>query len=121
MSRPLKMKLVVPCTLLAILTGPVSAVAANVEQNDDPPKRVVKFADLDLTRREGAAVLYSRINAAAREVCQSPDVWALKLLVQTYECRHQAIAQAIADVDSPTLTEYYDTKTNLGVRNAKPR
>ncbi len=112
MSHLLKLKFAIPCWLLAILMGPVGAVAATVEHSDDPPKRVVRFGDLDLTSSEGAAVLYSRISAAAREVCQPLDVWEPKLLLQkTYECRHQAIAQAIADVNSPTLTKYYQTKT----------
>src|ERR1700675_1275576 len=111
MSRRLTLKFVVPCTLLAILAGPVSAVAAIVEQSDEPPTRVVKFGDLDLNRSQGAAALYTRINAAAREVCQPENIWALKLLAQASECRHQAIAQAVADVNSSTLTKYYETKT----------
>lgn len=117
----LKMKCVVPCTLLAILAGPVSAVAAIVEQSDLPPTRVVKFGDLDLNRNEGAAALYSRINEAAREVCQPLSVWALSLLAQMNECRHQAIAHAVADVNSSALTKYYQTKTNFSIRDAEQR
>ena len=121
MSRLLKIKCVVPYTLLAILAGPVSAVAAIIEQSNEPPTRVVKFGDLDLSRSEGAAALYSRINAAAREVCQPLSVWALRLLVQSNECRHQAIAQAVAEVNSSTLTKYYQTNTNFGIRDAEQR
>jgi UrcA family protein len=120
MPRLLKMKCVVPCSLLAILLGPLSAVAATVQQSDDPPTRVVKFGDLDLTRSEEAAVLYSRISVAAREVCPQ-SLWALESQVQSYECRHQAIAKAIADVDSTALTRYYETKTNFGIRENRHR
>ena len=120
MPRLLKMKCVVSCSLLAILMGPLSAVAATVQQSDDPPTRVVKFGDLDLTRSEEVAVLYSRISAAARRVCPL-SVWSLQLQAESYECRHQAIARAIADVDSSTLTKYYQTKTNFGIRENRPR
>jgi UrcA family protein len=121
MCRRLTLKIAIPCTLLAILAGPVSAVAAIAEQSDDPPTRVVKFGDLDLSRSEAAAALYSRIDAAAREVCQPVNIWALKLLVQSSQCRHHAIAQAVADVNSSTLTKYYETKTYFGIRDAAQR
>jgi UrcA family protein len=121
MSRRLTLKFVIPCTLLAILAGPLCAVAAIVEQNDDPPTRVVKYGDLDLSRSEGAAALFSRINVAAREVCQPVNIWALKMLAQASECRHQAIAQAVADVNSSTLTKCYETKTHFGISAAKQR
>jgi UrcA family protein len=121
MSRHLKTKFIIPCSLIAILTGPLGAVAATVEQTDDVPTRVVKFGDLDLNRSEGAAALYARISAAAREVCPPSRVWALRLHAESNECRHRAIAKAISDVGSSTLTKYYQEKTNFGIRESQQR
>jgi UrcA family protein len=120
MPRFLNMKFVIPCSLLAILMGPLSTIAATFDLSDDPPTRVVKFGDLDLTRSEGAAVLYSRISVAAREVCE-PQLWELNMQALSYECQHRAIAKAVANVDSSTLTKYYESKTNFGTREGQLR
>jgi UrcA family protein len=114
MLRLLRLNFGISFSLLAILMAPLGASAATSEQNDNPPTRVVKFGDLDLTRNEAAEVLYLRISGAARAVCE-PKIWRLESPSQNYECRHRAIARAIADVGASTLTEYYQTKTNFGI------
>jgi UrcA family protein len=120
MFRRLMMKCMVPSALLAMLMGPIAAFASIIERSDDAPKRVVKFADLDLTRSEGAAVLYLRISAAAREVCE-PPFSGPRMQSRMDECRHRAISKAIADVGSATLTKYYQTKTMFGMREGQQR
>jgi len=110
MSRLLKMKVAVPCALLSIVVGSLSAVAAVTAQPDDPPSRKVYFGDLDLTRSSGIETLYSRISAAAREVCKTYDGWEPKLFAHSYQCRHQALARAVSDIHSVTLTNYYLAK-----------
>src|SRR5579862_9898608 len=75
MPRFLQMRVVVPCALLSILVGSLSAAAAVAAPTDDPPSRRVYFGDLDLNRSTGVATLYSRIIQAAREVCNSNDSW----------------------------------------------
>jgi UrcA family protein len=94
------------CTLIAPLTIPMSAQASTA-RSDEIPARVVKFDDLDLNRNAGAATLYSRISSAAREVCEPIDVISVKILRERAGCRHEAVARAIADVNSPYLTQYY--------------
>jgi len=47
-----------------------STLAAAAEMTVDVATRVVHFADLDLTRSAGVAVLYARIKSAARQVCE---------------------------------------------------
>jgi UrcA family protein len=110
MSHVLKMKAVVSCALLAMSLGPIGAGAA-VEQREDLRTRVVHFADLDLTHDTGVETLYSRINSAARQVCESPDAWVSRLHRQSNECRHQAIARAVLEVNSPKLTGYFLSKS----------
>ena len=76
-----------------------------------PPQDVhfidVHFADLDLTRRDGAAVLYHRLEAAAKTVCASLDSRDLASQMRLKGCVETAIGSAVAKVDRPALTAYY--------------
>jgi UrcA family protein len=109
---PLKHKFILSCALAGLLAGPVSALAASSGKLDDLPSRKVKYADLDLNRDAGVAALFSRIKTAARQVCESPDVFFLSLVRQRYNCSQDAIARAVADVNAPLLTSYFLEKTN---------
>jgi UrcA family protein len=115
MCHLLKMKFAVLCTLAPILASPLSALASAVGQSDEPPQRVVNYADLDLNRSSEVATLYSRINSAAREVCAPQDGWSVSLLRQRFDCRQDAIARAVADVNSAVLTSYYLTRNKAAV------
>jgi UrcA family protein len=81
-----------------------------------PPQDVhfidVHFADLDLTRTEGAAVLYQRIEGAAKTVCASLDARDLTSKKHFRECVETAIGSAVAKVDRPVLTAYYEARAN---------
>jgi UrcA family protein len=76
-----------------------------------PPQDVhfidVHFADLDLTRSDGAAVLYHRLKAAAETVCASLDSRDLASQMRFKGCVETAIGSAVAKVDRPALTAYY--------------
>jgi len=76
----------------------------------------VRFADLDLTRSEGAAVLYQRIEAAAKTVCASLDGRDLASQMRFRGCSETAIGSAVAKVDRPILTAYH--KARMNDRNA---
>ena len=95
--------------IFALAIGFQSAYAA-------PPgnarSMVVKFADLDLSRSEGAAALYQRLEGAAKTVCgplDSRDPWSHLSFIQ---CAQSAISTAVAKVDQPALTAYYEAKRN---------
>jgi UrcA family protein len=107
----IKMKTAIPFALLAMAMASHGAVAARAALGDDVLQRRISFADLDLTRSAGAATLYARIISAAREVCEPPSPRMLLLSEDTRQCRQQAIARAVEDVNAPTLTSYYATKT----------
>ena len=83
-----------------------------------PPRDVlfvdVHFADLDLTRSEGAAVLYQRLAGAAKIVCAPLELDACDLARQMRfkMCVQTAIGSAVAKVDRPILTAYYKAHTN---------
>lgn len=74
---------------------------------DDPPSMVVHFGDLDLTRSEGVAALYSRLKSAAETVCDSLEDRDIESRMSYTNCWHDALSRAVTKVDQPALTAYY--------------
>ena len=107
MIRHVKLRTVVACSLLATSLSSLAAVSASTATEDDQFSRVVKFADLDLTHSHGAATLYTRIRSAAKAVCRPQFNWVMEMHAISDQCREQAIARAVADVNAPALTAYY--------------
>jgi UrcA family protein len=80
--------------------------------SDGVNKYIVGFADLDLTKVDGAAVLYNRLHQAATIVCSSLQSRDLGMAGQYRACVDQAIAGAVASVGQPMLSQYYESRTN---------
>lgn len=102
------------CCACLTLIGSSGAFASQNKVTDSlepPPSRRVNYGDLDLTRDPGVAALYSRIRAAAYSVCPRERDWADKWIERAETCRFQAVARAVADVNAPQLTSYYEAKT----------
>ena len=114
MSR-FKLKFALSCALAGLVAGPVCALAAPSGKLDEQYSRKVQYGDLDLSHNAGVATLFSRINIAAREVCDPMDVVIANLLRQRYDCRQDAIARAVAEVNTPLLTSYFLEKTNASI------
>ena len=93
------MKRIATALIGALTIVAISPGAPARPPSDDLPREVVKFADLDLTRPAAAQELYRRIRNAARKVCAeySPSAYERS-------CAQQAVARAVAEVDSPQLT-----------------
>jgi len=94
---------------LALIIGMQSAHASTF---GDAPSLVVHFADLDLSRSEDAKALYRRLKVAAETVCAALDDRNLAMQIKYTACLQNAIGTAVAKVDRPSLSAYYDTKTN---------
>ena len=106
-----KLKTVVACSLFATSLSSFAAVSTSGASQDDNLSRVVKFGDLDLTHSQGAAVLYTRIRSAAREVCVPEYNWVMEMRAISAKCRDEAIARAVGEVNAPALTAYYQGRT----------
>lgn len=64
----------------------------------------VRFADLDTTSAQGAAVLFRRVDAAARSVCRDQGLdRALEQKHAFENCVHVAVGQALARIDLPRV------------------
>jgi len=68
-------------------------------------KEVVRFPDLDLSKIEGVTKLYGRIAHAARDVCD--PLWTQWRPTEYATCVDQAIANAVATVNRPLLSQYH--------------
>jgi UrcA family protein len=99
--------------IFALVLGFQSAHAASPE---NVPSVVVHFADLDLSRSEGATVLYQRLKGTAETVCAPLDDRDIARHISFKACVQSAISAAVAKVDKPALTAYYESK--MSGRNA---
>jgi len=93
--------------VMALYAIPPSALAGTAP-NDGARQETVRFGDLDLTRPAGAQELYRRITHAARDVCETFSPGGSAVGISNRVCIDRAIAQAVADIDSPLLTERYE-------------
>jgi UrcA family protein len=68
----------------------------------------VRFSDLNLNRPQDVARLYNRITLVADKVCGPRTLTGAYAKSADYaSCFGDAVAQAVAHVDQPTLTAYY--------------
>jgi UrcA family protein len=100
----------------AIVLGFSAAIASANTSNSQSVNGVkqytVRFADLDLSKLDGAAVLYSRLNQAAGVVCRPLESRNLGMAATQYRaCVSHAIAGAVSSVSSPMLSQYHESQT----------
>lgn len=92
----------------------LGAAATTASHADDGGylKETVKYGDLNVSNAQGAALLYTRIQSAARHVCYPLDRSGNLAAEATWKaCINHAIAQAVRDVNEPALMAVYSAKT----------
>jgi UrcA family protein len=67
----------------------------------------VGYSDLDVSTMKGAKTLYLRIRFAAETLCESAATWGKK---EGEACVRKAIEDAVARVDVPLLSQYYELR-----------
>src|SRR5438477_435182 len=101
-----------PTTVLAqdeTTMGEVVVRGAPYNPDVETRSRLVRFADLDLSRMDGARTLMHRIRAAARDVC-SPEpsrTTDFAEMSDYRQCMIEAMDGAVAQAGSPLLDELY--------------
>lgn len=68
----------------------------------------VGYSDLDVSKMKGAKTLYLRIRHAAEVLCESAATWGKK---EGAACVRKAVDDAVARVNTPLLTQYYQLRT----------
>ena len=96
-------------SLFGVLSSSLAALPAAAD-GVKPLEVTVKFADLDLSHPQGAAVLYGRIRAAAQKVCSPFDGSGFSAKIQMDACVKKAVADAVTLVDKPSLFAVYSAK-----------
>jgi len=94
----------------ASLTAAAGAACAHPAMSgDDVAKVVVRYADLDLTRTEGATVLARRISLAAQALCGAePRPVDLGAYFRHRACVNDSAEAAIREVGAPLVTAIYE-------------
>ena len=105
-------KLALAALAVAGVLGVGTAAAADT--GSDSPRVVVKYSEQSLSTDSGVKQLYAQIVRAARQVCPSTSTWNLMLEQRVQECRNQAIARAVAQVDNSQLAALYATHSKNG-------
>jgi UrcA family protein len=88
----------------------VAPTSGAAELSHDTPTVKVFYGDLNLQRPDGAAALYNRLRAAADTVCSPVDSTRPDWLQRFQGCMRKSIADAVAKIDNPVLTAYYQSK-----------
>ena len=105
-------------TVVALGFG-ASAASAAAPSNEQPvsdgaKQYVVRFPDLDLSKLAGATALYARLRHAARVVCDPLESREMGIAAKYRACVAQAVADAVASVNRPILSEYHQSQTKGG-------
>jgi UrcA family protein len=93
--------------------------------NAGPPRELrsitVSYADLDLSKQTGVAVLYRRIEAAANRVCGPKPALDIKQIYAQVDCVQSAVANAVGEVNVRQLAALHERRMHLAaetMRNA---
>ena len=118
-THPIHFRGLIATVMASALAAGFATICAAAETTD-VPQVVVKFGDLDLSAPQGANKLYSRLAAAAQEVCKSSAVDSRNLgaRARVNACLHKAIADAVTKVGQPELFAIYDAKSRTQPRTA---
>jgi UrcA family protein len=102
--------LVVAALSGSMLSGVTQAAAIG---DDSAPQQAVMYKDLDLQSKAGVQALYHRIQGAANQVCGKVDERDLEAKSAKDACVKHAVSEAVATVNSQTLTQVHFAKTGI--------
>jgi UrcA family protein len=92
---------------LGALISSSAGMAAETESRAGIPSVTVRYADLDLNTAAGVEVLYARLRAASRAVCNVDERRPLVEAMAAKSCYVQVLGTAVDAAKLPTLTALY--------------
>jgi UrcA family protein len=109
MTMNMNSKLVARVVGIALIGAAIAGPKAFAADPTDPVRtQTVKFADLSVQTRAGAATLYQRIHQAAKQVCEQTGADRNLQARQMQEsCIARAESRAVDNVHSNALSAYY--------------
>ena len=101
---------------LLLLGSMAGVLAVGTASAADPGVRsiVVKYSPQSLATDGGVQDLYRRIKYAAREVCPALSTRDFSAQREAEQCRDQAVARAIRQIDNSRLAALYATHSKNG-------
>jgi UrcA family protein len=103
-------RVVIATAIVGVISGSFAALPAAAD-GFDAPQITVKYGDLNLANSQGVATLYSRIQAAAKNVCWQFEGPGIQTTVQRNACVDKAITGAVTKVNNSALSARYGEKT----------
>ena len=101
--------------VLSSFAGVMAAGAASAgSPASDVPTVVVKYSVESLATDPGVHALYRRITLASRQVCPEPPTRSLSLRTKVEQCRNQAIARAVGQIDNSRLEALHAVRSKNG-------
>jgi UrcA family protein len=101
--------------LLGSFAGVMAAGAASAASPaSDVPSVVVHYDPQSLATDAGVYALYRRITRAAEQVCPDPSIRSLSLRAQVEQCRNEAIARAVGQIDNSRLAALHAVRSKNG-------
>jgi UrcA family protein len=93
--------------LLPVAAALALSGLANAATPQDLPSVIVKYGDLNLNTQAGIKNLHSRLRYAAEQVCSPLNSRVLGLRDQYEQCVSDAVAQSVAEVGNPNLSNFH--------------
>jgi UrcA family protein len=110
-SNSTRLRGLIAAAILGALASSLSAVCAAADAGADASDLrsiVVTYRDLNVSKGQGAAMLYGRIRAAAKSVCSVPEDADYSAKLRESPCIHKAIAEAVSAINQPELFAVYN-------------
>lgn len=112
----MKIATVIVTTLLSL-----TALQAQATAPADTAAVEVAYGDLNLDRMAGIATLYQRIRGASQRVCDAHDGRTLVAKGAYSACVDGAIADAVARINRPMLSQYVAQQTGKAMTGTPAR
>jgi UrcA family protein len=116
------MKILTTLSTLIAVAGFTTSILAAAPANAGPESRseIVRFPDLNMIDAKASAVLYGRMESAAKSVCSGVDAGgSLSARGQYFKCVHLVLSDALVRVDLPTLNAYAAARADVAARAIK--
>jgi UrcA family protein len=106
MTTTIRFRNVIATALFGAVASSLAVLPA-VADNVDAHRTTVKYGDLNLSNPQGAATLYSRIQAAAKDGCWQFEGAGIQAALQYNGCVDAGIVGAVTQVNNPALSAVY--------------
>jgi UrcA family protein len=99
---------------LCAALGATAAGSANAAAADDVPAVTVHFKPDSLSTDSGARAIYWRLVNAAEKVCPDDAVGTRFVSNSVRQCREQAVARAVRQINNSRLAAVHANRTKSG-------